>query len=436
MPTTKRTQWRNWAGNQVCTPAAVERPTSEDELAGVVARAAEEGRRVKVVGSGHSFTDCATTDGVLVDLSHYEKVLAWDPDALELTMMAGLTLTKVNRSLAVRGAALTNLGDIAYQTVSGAISTATHGTGRRFGNLSSQVVGLRLVTGDGTVLECSADHEPEVFAAARAGIGALGAISAVTLRCVPAFRLHAVEEPRRIDEVMADWDGFVDSADHSELFWVPGTGWAITKRNQRTDEPPRPLPLVDKVKAKYLADNLAFDLANRVGRARPALLRRALRAIPSAGRLEYTDDSYKVFASPRWVRFLEMEYAIPLAAVPEALERVRRLVAALGHPVGFPVEVRSVAADDVDLSPAFGRETGYVAVHVYPGTPHHAYFAGVEAIMDDYEGRPHWGKLHFQRAATLAPRYPRWEHFQDVRRRVDPAGTFANAYTDRVLGPV
>lgn len=437
MPTTSRKRWTNWAGNQACVPARVERPTTEDELAEVVRHAHERGERVKAVGSGHSFTDCAVTDGVLVDLSHYEKVVAWDPSRGHITVQAGLTLRKLNRSLAVRDVALTNLGDIAYQTVSGAISTATHGTGRRFGNLATQVVGLRLVTGDGSVVACSADEEPELFHAARVGVGALGLISTITFQTVPAFRLHAVEQPERLDEVMSRWDTFVDEADHTELFWVPGTGWAITKRNERTDGPPRPLTRMQWLQAKAVNDNLVFGLSLRAERLRPGLGRTVRRRLTSGpSRLELTDESHKVFASPRWVRFLEMEVAVPLEAVPEVLERVRRLVDGLGQPVGFPVEVRSVAADDIPLSPAYGRETGYLAVHVPKGAAHLAYFQGVQRIADDYDGRPHWGKVHFHTAETLAPRYPEWEVAQAARRRLDPDGTFANAYTDRVLGPL
>jgi L-gulonolactone oxidase len=436
VPTTSRTRWRNWAGNQTCVPQAIVRPTSEDELAEVVRQAHDAGQRVKVVGSGHSFTDVAVTDGVLVDLSHYEKVTAWDPEARQITAQAGLTLTKLNRSLAVRDVALANLGDITYQTISGAISTGTHGTGRRFGNLSSQVVGLRLITGDGSVVACSPEVEPEVFAAARVGVGALGAISTVTLQCVPAFRLHAVEQLERVDDVMADWEGFVDDTDHTELFWIPGTGWAITKRNTRTDEAPRPLSRSEHLRSKVLQDNLLFGLALKADRLRPGLGRRVQRLAPAPERLEFTDESHKVFASPRWVRFLEMEVGIPLAAVPEALERVRRLVDRLGQPVGFPVEVRSVAADDIPLSPSSGRETGYIAVHVPKGGSHHAYFQGVQQIMGDYEGRPHWGKLHFLDAADLAPRYPRWDEAMAVRRRIDPDSTFASVATDRLFGPV
>lgn len=436
MPTTSRTRWQNWAGNQTCVPHAIERPTSEAELCDLVRRAHEAGQRVKVVGSGHSFTDIAVTDGVLVDLSHYEKVTAWDPESQRITVQAGLTLKKLNRSLAVRDVALTNLGDIAYQTVAGAISTGTHGTGRRFGNLSTQVVGLRLVAGDGTLVECSPEVEPELFASARIGVGALGVISTVTLQCVPAFRLHAVEQLERIDEVMADWMGFVDETDHTELFWIPGTRWAITKRNTRTDEAPRPLSRSEHLRSKVLQDNVLFGLALKAERLRPGLGRRVQRLAPAPERLELIDDSYKVFASPRWVRFLEMEVGLPLEVVPEALGRVRDLVARLGQPVGFPVEVRSVAADDIPLSPSSGRETGYIAVHVPKGGSHQAYFQGVQEIADDYGGRPHWGKLHFLTADDLALRYPGWADAMAVRRRLDPTGTFASAATERLFGPI
>lgn len=411
------------------------RPTTETELVELVRRARSTGRRVKAVGAGHSFTGVALTDGVLVDLRDYDRLLAFDPVTGRATVQAGIRLADLSRRLAERGAALENLGDIAYQSIAGATATATHGTGRRFGNLATGIVGMRLITGDGDVVECSADEEPELLSVARVGVGALGLVSELTVQCVPAFNLHAVEEPAPVDEVLGDWEGLLDDHDHFEFFWVPNTRWALTKRNRRTDEPARPRGRWERWRNGVLYDNVAFGAANRIARHRPAAVPRLGRALPSAGRVEYVEPGHRVFASPRLVRFLEMEYAIPLAAVPEALPRVRELVRDLALPLLFPVEVRAVAADDIALSPAFGRETGYLAVHVYRGTPHQAYFRGVEAIMDDYEGRPHWGKLHFQDAATLSARYPEWSAFQAARDRLDPHRTFANAELDRVLGP-
>ena len=426
--------WTNWAGNQRCVPHAVERPRTEAELVAVVERAAASGRRVKAVGAGHSFTDIACTDGYLVDLRVYGRLLPVDPDSCRATVQAGIRLTELNRLLAERGAALPNLGDIAYQSIAGATATATHGTGRRFGNLSTAVVGMRIVTGDGSVVACSEADDPDLLRVARVGLGALGLVSELTLQCVPAFNLHAIEEPMPVDDVLARWEGFLDENDHFELFWVPNTRWALTKRNRRTTEPARPRSAWVRWRNGVLYTNLAFGAANRVARRRPAAVPRLGKALPSAGRVEYVEPSHQVFASPRHVRFLEMEYAIALTAVPEALDRVRALVRDLRLPLLFPVEVRAVAADDIPLSPAQGRETGYVAVHVYRGTPHEAYFSGVEAIMDDYDGRPHWGKLHFQTAESLGPRYPGWADFRQTRDRLDPTRRFANDYLDRVLG--
>ncbi|HLM64189.1 MAG TPA: D-arabinono-1,4-lactone oxidase [Acidimicrobiales bacterium] len=431
-----RATWTNWGGNQACAPAEIARPTSEAHLVDLVKAAAAREQRVKAVGAGHSFTSIACTDGVLVDLSGYGRVLRHDPAKGHVTVEAGIPLHRLSDELDARGLALENMGDIDRQSVSGATQTATHGTGLRFGNLSSQIVAMRLVTADGSVLDLSADENPEFFAAAGVGLGALGLVSTVTLRCPPAFRLHAVEEPIPVDDVLRDLDDLVAENDHFEFYWVPHTRWALTKRNRRTDEPARARGAVREWVDDIVLQNAAFGVLCRAGRWRPSLIPRLAKIIPTTGRLDYIDRSDRVFTSPRSVRFWEMEYAVPRAALPEALNRVRALVDQIGVPISFPVEVRVAASDDIMLSTAHGRETGYIAVHVYKGTPYDAYFSGVERIMDDYEGRPHWGKMHFQRAETLATRYRKWNAFQQVRRDLDPEGRFANPYLDRVLGPV
>jgi L-gulono-1,4-lactone dehydrogenase len=431
-----RGTWTNWARNQSCSPAAVRRPATEAELVQLLKQAAANGQRVKAVGAGHSFTSIACTDGVLVDLGGYGRVLRHDAAFDQVTVEAGIPLHRLSDELDARGLALENMGDIDRQSISGATQTATHGTGLRFRNLSAQIVGMRLVTADGSVLECSASENADVFDAARVGLGALGLVSTLTLQCVRAFRLHAVEEPAPVDDVLRDLDDLVEANDHFEFYWVPHTRWALTKRNRRTDEPARPRTRVREWVDDVALNNYAFGVLCRIGRWRPSLIPRLAKVIPNAGRLDYVDRSDRVFTSPRRVRFWEMEYGVPREALPEALNRVRRLVDEMGTPLSFPVEVRVVAPDEIPLSTAHGRETGYIAVHVYRGTPYDAYFAGVERIMDGYGGRPHWGKMHFQRAETLAARYPRWDDFQRVRARLDPEGRFANPYLDRVLGPV
>jgi L-gulonolactone oxidase len=429
-------RWTNWAGNQSCTPDVIARPTTEADLVRLVESVSARGGRLRVAGSGHSFTPVVPTGDVLVDLSRYSSVLSVDLDARTVTVQAGMTLTALNRTLAAHGLALENLGDIAYQTIAGATQTATHGTGVRFGNLASRIVSLRLLTGRGEVVECSSAVEPDTFAAARVGVGSLGFVSTVTIQCVPAFNLHAIEGAERLDELLEHLDEEVDGNDHFEFFWIPNTRWALTKRNRRTTEPVRPRGRWQAFRDDIIHDNVLFGLMCHIGRARNDLIPRVARALPSKDRADYIDASYKVFASPRHVRFLEMEYAIPRAALPEALQRVRDHVRSLGTQISFPVEVRFVAGDDIPLSTASGRETAYLAVHVFKGTPFNPYFRGVERIMDDYDGRPHWGKLHFQSAATLAPRYPGWDAAQEVRSRMDPDGTFTTPAIEHVLGPV
>jgi L-gulonolactone oxidase len=428
------TLWKNWAGNQQCAPVAIERPSTEEELVRIVREAAAAGQRVKAFGAGHSFTAIALTDGRLLSLDSLNRVLSADPASGLVTVQAGIRIYQLNAELHKRGLAMANLGDIAYQSIAGAISTATHGTGRNLGGIAAQVRAMRIVAGDGSVIECSAEREPEVFHAARVGVGALGIVSQVTLQCVPAFNLHAVEMPQRVDELLESLDEHVNTNDHFEFFWVPHTGWALTKRNNRTDLAEQPRGRWHAFRDDYLLSNLAFATLCRIGRARPSLIPRLSSAIPSSGRVEYVQRSYRVFASPRLVHFYEMEYAIPAEFAAEALNRVRDFVKKSGLRISFPVEVRFTAPDDIPLSTAFGRKTCYIAVHVYVGMQYQQYFEAVEDIMDDYGGRPHWGKLHFQTSETLAPRYPEWDRFQQVRRRLDPEARFTNPYLDRVLG--
>jgi len=432
----ERALWKNWAGNQQCSPERIERPSSEQGLVRIVKQAAERGQPVKVAGSGHSFTGIALTDGRLVQLDNYNRVLAIDREKLSATVQAGISIARLSEELDRNGLALENLGDINYQSISGAISTATHGTGRAFGGIATQVTGLRLIAGDGSILECSAEKEPEVFSAARVGLGALGIISTVTLRCVKTFNLRALEVPERVDQVLERLDENIRENDHFEFFWVPNTGWALTKRNERTDSPLATRGRWREFRDDILVNNIAFAALCRIGRLRPSLIPRVARALPQTGRTEYVDKSYRVFASPRLVRFYEMEYAVPLEAGIEAFNRVRRFLKQSGLIPIFPVEVRFTAGDDIPLSTAGGRDSCYIAVHVFEGMQYQQYFEAVEDIMNDYGGRPHWGKLHFQTAETLAARYPQWDAFQSVRARLDPEGRFSNPYLDRVLGPV
>ncbi|MEP1125637.1 MAG: D-arabinono-1,4-lactone oxidase [Ilumatobacter sp.] len=428
---------RNWAGNQRCVPTAVHEPTSTDGVAAIVRTAAQVGQRVKVIGGAHSFTDVAMTDGHLLSLDAMDRVIAvGGPDGRDVTVQAGIRLFELNEQLARRGLAMPNLGDIDRQSIAGAMSTATHGTGAGLGNIASMVVGLELVTGDGTIRRSDESNDPDLLRVARVGLGALGIVTEVTLRCVPAFKLHAVETIEPLAKVLADFDQVMHSTDHVEFYWFPGARRVQVKRNTRTDAPLAAQSRVGYIRDKWIGENLAFGTVCRVGRRFPSAAPKIAKLITSAAsERDFVDRSDKIFCSPRRVRFLEMEYGVPLPAVPEALDRIASMVKSLPFPPMFPIEVRVSQGDDIPLSTANGRASGWIAVHQYIGAPYEAYFQAVEQIMNDHVGRPHWGKLHFQTAATLADRYPEWHVFQSARADLDPTGTFANAYTDRVLGP-
>ena len=434
--------WHNWAGDQRCRPVAIERPASIAEIALALERAVAAGECVRVVGAGHSFSDIALTDGRLLTLERMTRVLDVDRDAGLVRVQAGITIRELSAVLAGHGLALENLGDIDVQSVAGAISTATHGTGERLGNIPSQVLALTLVLADGSTLECCA-REGDLFRAARVGLGALGVIAEVTLRCVPAFRLDGVDRPVPLEETFERFDELARANDHFEFYVFPHAATALTRTNNRTAEPARPRGRAAAYANDILLTNHAFELCCRLGRRWPAQIPRINRLVTRlAGATHRVDRSDRIFASPRLVRFTEMEYALPREHTVEAVRRVLELIEHAGSGAGprfavpFPIEVRTVAADDALLSTAAGRDSGFVAVHMYRGMAWEPYFRAVAAIMDELGGRPHWGKRHFQIAATLRGRYPDWDRFQAVRQRLDPEGCFANAYVERVLGPL
>ena len=416
-------------------PAAVRAPASIEELSAAIEEAAERGWKVRAAGAGHSFSDIALTDGLMLRLDRLASILDVDRATGMVRVQAGITIRELSRQLSAHGLALENLGDIDVQSIAGAISTATHGTGARLRNLSSQVAALTLVLADGSTLECSPQEDPDVFAAARVGLGALGVIAEVTLRCVPAFTLHGIDAPAPLEDTLERFEELALANDHFEFFVFPHTSTALTRTNNRTDRPARPRSRVSAYANDVLLTNRAFELFCRAGRripgAIPALNRTVTRL---AGRTERVESSADIFSSPRLVRFTEMEYALPRRHAVEAVRRVMDCIPRRGFAVPFPIEVRTVAPDDAYLSTAAGRESSFVAVHMYRGMAWEPYFRAVAEIMDSLEGRPHWGKRHFHTAATLRPRYPDWDRFAAVRARLDPRGRFTNAWTDRVLG--
>ena len=435
--------WENWAGNVSAHPTRVLHPASTEEVRDVVRAARSEGLTVKAYGAGHSFTPIAATEGVLLRLDRMNRLLghpaASTPSPIEgehlVRVEAGMSLHELNRQLLALGLALPNLGDVDPQSVAGAISTGTHGTGSRLRGIADAVAALQLVTADGEVVEIDAEHP--WFDAARVSLGALGIITEVTLRCVPAFLLHAREEPMALPEVLDRLPELVGDNDHFEFFWFPHTQKALVKRNNRVPAGTERAPLgrVRHLVDDELLSNGLFEVVNRVGRRAPRLTP-SINSVSAAAlsAREYVDHSHEVFISPRRVRFRESEFAMPREALTEVVAALQRWFDAGHERVTFPVEVRFTAADDIWLSTGHARESCYVAVHQYHRTDPTRYFAAAQDIFTAHEGRPHWGKMHTLAAEQLRERYDHFEDFLAVRDAVDPERVFTNAYLARVLG--
>jgi FAD-linked oxidoreductase len=427
--------WQNWAGNVTATPARELAPRSAEEVAIEVVKAAADGLSIRMAGTGHSFTPTVSTDGVLLRPGALTAIRSVDPEVGLVTVEAGCPLRVLNEALFARGLSLTNMGDIQVQTVAGATQTGTHGTGRASGGMAAQIAALELVLADGSIVTCSADSQPDLFAAARVGLGSLGLVTAVTFKVEPTFLLHAREEPMRWSELMSRLTELISDNEHFEFFWFPHSEGCLTKRNNRSAGPAKPLPGWRYWLDDEFLSNTVFGATTRLGYLAPGTITRvnsvASRALSARS---YTDAPYRVFTSPRRVRFKEQEYAVPVEHLPAVLAEVRGLFDRRDWRISFPIEVRVAPADDPWLSTAFGRDSAYIAIHVFHASPHMDYFGDVESIMTAVGGRPHWGKMHTRDAEYLRGVYPRFDDFVALRDAVDPERRFGNAYLRQVLG--
>lgn len=405
--TIDRLSWNNWAGNITATPRQIARPASEAEVAALVREAAQSGQSARVVGSGHSFQPLCATDGLLLSLDDLQGVAAVNSASGLATVWAGTKLHALGEPLREAGLALENMGDIDRQSVAGAISTGTHGTGPALRNLSSQVVGLRLVTAAGEIVELSVDGDPSLFKAAQVSLGSLGVITQATLRCLPAYRLHERTWAEPFADCMARLDERIAATRHFEFFWVPGEDMAACKALQPVERE-----------------------TWQVSEDPPGLSERLRRYIGP----ERVDWSHRIFPSERNNRFVEMEFAVPAGDGPACMHEIRALMQEQHPDVQWPVEYRTLAADDGWLSPAYQRESVTISVHQAADLPYADFFADAEAVFRNYQGRPHWGKLHSHTAADFAQLYPRWNDFLALRQELDPAGRFLNGHIRHIFG--
>ncbi len=428
-------RWRNWGRSAKAHPQFLAHAASAEEVQETIAFAREEGLTVKPIGAGHSFTAIGATNGVQLDISAIDGITNVVGNLV--TLGAGTNLYQLPALLEPHGLALQNMGDIDRQTLAGATSTGTHGTGSNFGGLATRLRAATLVTAAGEILTVSETENADLLPAVALGLGALGVVVDLTVECVPAFLLHAVERPEPTEVVLAEWSERIGTNDHFEFYVWPHTDTALTKTNTRLpgDAPRHPLtPFSEWFDDEFMANGVYRGIVN-LGRVVPAVTPPINRlAVKLSGNREFTDTSPEVFTTNRTVRFKEMEYALPVDAIPTAVAEVRALIADRGWKISFPIEVRSAAADDLWMSTATGRATGYIAVHRFFRENEREYFTEVEAIMRAHDGRPHWGKMHGRTADDLGPTYPRFDDFLAVRDRLDPDRLFANDYLTRVLG--
>ena len=425
--------WRNWSGSVQSAPHEVVTPRSLNELAQQIGTFGREGRHIRVVGAGHSFTPLAQTDDVLLSLDNLQGIQEVDEQRGTVKVWSGTRLKRLGNDLLALGRAQENLGDIDVQSIAGAISTGTHGTGTRFGNIATQVVGLTLVTASGDIVECSPEHNLDLFKAAQVSLGALGVIASVTLRTVPAKRLRFQVRRERVDSCIANLERYKQANDHFEFFWLPYTPWAQAKFLNETDAPAKGGNLWGAFN-KIVLENGVYWVLSEACRVAPRLTKTvskiSAQAISSSTETNY---SHRLYATPRVVRFQEMEYNIPAEHFTTVLAEIRECIQQRQFKVHFPIECRFAHADDIWLSPAYQRPSSYIAVHMYRGMAYADYFAAIEAIFRRYQGRPHWGKMHTRTADELAALYPRWNDFCRVRATLDPQGIFLNNYLRRLF---
>ncbi len=425
---------QNWSGNQIYFPEHIAQPETEEEIITLVRQARKTGKTIRPIGSGHSFTAVCVTDQVLVTLDGYQGIISINAATNEVTVKAGTKLNTLGALLFQHGLAMENLGDIDSQSIAGTICTGTHGTGKAFGTISTQVTALRFVNGKGEVVTCSATEQPELLKAARVSLGLLGIITEVTLRCVPAYRLALDNAREPMDEVIATLQNRVDHNRNFEFYWFPQTTTAWTKTSNIVIAIPDKDNWLNHLVENVL-ENQVFgalcQLSYRMPAATKIVAGISAAAVPTVRKVQ---QSHRVYATKRLVRFNEMEYNIPAAALPEVSREVRRIANRKEFNIHFPIEHRFVAQDDNFLSPAFGRDSAYIACHAYAKKDHRAYFKALEEVFLAYEGRPHWGKLHTLSARDVEERYPMFSAFSDYRRQHDPDGVFLSPYFRELFG--
>ncbi|MFC5470978.1 D-arabinono-1,4-lactone oxidase [Cohnella suwonensis] len=428
-----RVTWKNWSGVVNASPQRVEYPENVDQAVAIVRKAAEEKRYVRIVGSGHSCTPLAASDQVLVSLDRMQGIVRIDREERTAVVWAGTKLKALGHLLHNEGLAQENLGDIDVQSIAGAISTGTHGTGTQLGNLATQVIGLTIVNGRGKVLECSETSHPDLFKALQISLGVMGIIVQVKLRLQPSYVMAFESKKMTLDEILQNLEALRQNNRHFGFFWFPYTRMCQVKLWNVTDQPAEEHKIRDFINDR-LFENTFFGLLSELCRMFPsvsgAMSKLTASSIPVMRKVNY---SHRLLTGDRLVKFNEMEYSVPAEAMADVIREIGEAKMKEKFDIHFPIECRYVARDSIWLSPAYERDSAFIAVHTYRGMPYERYFQAMEEIFLKYDGRPHWGKMHNLKSGELSKRYPMWHEFGEARKKMDPDGLFLSPYMKALL---
>ncbi|CAN7175437.1 D-arabinono-1,4-lactone oxidase [Ensifer adhaerens] len=404
--------WRNWVGNQSCIVRHRGAPESEAALAEMVREATAQGLNVRCAGSGHSFTPVALTSGLQLTLSSMQGVVNIDSTRKRVAVKAGTTINQLGKVLKENGLSLINQGDIDSQALAGALTTGTHGTGARLGNMASQIVGMRLVQPDGSILVVD-ETTPDLLEAARVSVGMLGVISEITLQAMESYNLHEKLWRCTFDEMIEQHDELAAKHRHFGFFWCP------VPESRHCYCLPDTASVSTTDKTSDVCEMKVIDITEE------APMERGFEKIA------YSSEIYPIEYVPN---FHELEYAVPVAHGKEAVKAVRKLMLEKHPTCIYPIEYRFTAGDTGWISPFFEQDSITLSVSGEPGTDYWEYLKDVDTILRQYGSRPHWGKLHFLGAEDVTALYPRAGDFRALRAKVDPEGRFLNDHLQQLFG--
>lgn len=428
---------KNWAGNIVFQPSEIAYPTSEAAIQQIVLKAANNRKKIRIIGTGHSFTALCKTEDVLISLDKFQGIISTDKVTVQARVKGGTKLNLLGDLLFKEGMAMENLGDVDVQSIAGTISTGTHGTGTDFGTISTQVIGLRFVNGKGRIVDCSETNNRELFKTAQVSLGTLGIITQLTLQCVPAYKLALQNRNEPLVDVLATLKERNEENRNFEFYWLPytKTAWTKTSNIVESDEP-------DKINffnywSEYVLENYAFKLFCELAHWFPSknefVSKMTANSATNVRKVYY---SHKIYATQRMVKFREMEYNVPADAYDAVIKEVMKTVNSRKFNIHFPIENRWVKKDDILMSPAYGRDSAYIACHVYAKKDCQPYFDALEEIFMAYGGRPHWGKMNQLTPERIGELYPEFATFMKHRRAQDPDGVFISPYLEQLFGLV